>query len=197
MDNAKLAIATMIKFLLIISVYGFSTAVSAETSAPKVDKDGRHLVTFTRDSDYKCTQCHKDAKQALFGTHGEEAIEKIGKEVKCVQCHNSIGPEHRENAPQVTKYFPAQSKKAANKHLLNYKSILDATASCNECHTPERLQKKAWVHDVHAKNATCSNCHVIHADGKKEGIQSKAKKDKIEYCVECHQDFNSTDEKGD
>ncbi len=199
MDNAKLAVTTLINALLILCIYGFSSTVSAETSSPnKAEQNStRHVVTYNRDSDYKCTQCHKDAKQTLSGTHGEKAAEKLGKELKCVQCHDSISAEHRENSPKVTKYSAAQSKAGKNKHQLNFDSILDSTANCNECHTPERLREKNWTHDVHAKNATCSNCHVVHADGEKQGIQAKPKKLQIEFCVECHQDFNSTDDQGE
>jgi len=199
MDNVKSAISRIINVMLILCIYGLSSTVSAETPAQEnAQKDNtRHVVTYNRDSDYKCTQCHKDSKQALQGTHGEKVIEKLGKEVKCVQCHDNISAEHRENAPLVTKYSPAQSKQAKNKHQLNFDSILNSTANCNACHTPERLREDNWTHDVHAKNATCSNCHVVHADGKKQGIQAKGKKQQVEFCVTCHQDFNSTDEQGE
>ena len=199
MDNVKLAITTIINSLLIICIYGFSSTVLAEAPpASNVEENStRHVVTFTLDSDYKCTQCHKDSKQTLAGTHGENAFEKIGKEVKCVQCHDSISAQHRENSPNVTKYSPAQSKAAEGKHQLNFKSILDSTANCNSCHTPERLRKANWTHDVHAKNATCSNCHSVHADGDKKGIQSKSETAQKEYCVTCHKGFNATDDQGE
>ena len=199
MDNAKLAITTIINSLLIICIYGFSSTVFAETSPPiNAEKNStRHVVTYNRDSDYKCTQCHKDSKQALQGTHGEKAMKELGKELKCVQCHDSISAEHRENSPKVTKYTPAQSKIIKGKHQLNFESILNSAANCNECHTPEKLREADWTHDVHAKNATCSNCHTVHADGEKEGIQSQPKKQQVEFCVECHQDFNATAEQGD
>ncbi|MCP4323552.1 MAG: cytochrome c nitrite reductase pentaheme subunit [Psychromonas sp.] len=199
MDNVKLTITTLINALLILCVYGFSSTVSAETPHENSaqENSSRHVVTYNRDSDYKCTQCHKDAKEKLFGTHGEEATKKIGKELKCTQCHDSISADHRENSPKVTKYFPAQSKVVADKHQLSFDSILDSNANCSECHTPERLRKKDWTHDVHAKNATCSNCHVVHADGKKQGIQAKSKKQQIEVCVACHKDFNATDDQGE
>ena len=199
MDNVKLAITTIINSLLIICIYGFSPTALAE--APPInnaqENSTRHVVTLTRDSDYKCTQCHKDSKETLAGTHGENAIEKLGKEVKCVQCHDSISAQHRENSPQVTKHSPAQSKIAEGKHQLDFDAILDSTANCNACHTPERLREDNWTHDVHAKNATCSNCHSVHADGKKEGIQSESEQDQKEYCVTCHKGFNPTDDQGE
>lgn len=198
MDNIKLAFTAVINTLLIFCITGFLSTVSAETPPTKaLQVDTRHVVTYNRDSDYKCTQCHQESKKALFGTHGEKATEKLGKELKCVQCHDTISADHRENSPTVTKFFAAQSKAGTKKHQLNFESILSSTANCNECHTSEKLREKNWTHDVHAKNATCSNCHTVHADGTKQGIQAKPKKQQIEFCVECHQDFNSTDFKGE
>lgn len=199
MDNVKLAITTIINSLLIIGIYGFSSVALAEAPPTnKVEQNStRHVVTFNRDSDYKCTQCHKDSKETLAGTHGKKVIEALGKEVKCVQCHDSISAQHRDNSPKVTKYFSAQSKAAQDKHQLNVENILDSTANCNSCHTPEKLREQNWTHDVHAKNATCSNCHSVHAEGEGKGIQSKSETDQKEYCVTCHQAFNTTDDKGE
>ncbi|MEI6897403.1 MAG: cytochrome c3 family protein [Psychromonas sp.] len=199
MDNVKSAITTIINALLILCLYGFSSTVSAETSPQNTAQQNntRHVVTYNRDSDYKCTQCHKDSKQALLGTHGDDVMQQSGGEIKCVQCHGQISAQHRENAPLVSKYFAAQSKPAQDKHLLNVDAILNSTASCNECHSPEKLREKNWTHDVHAKNVTCSNCHLVHADGEKQGIQAKPKQQQIEFCVTCHQGFNTTDEQGE
>jgi len=199
MDNVKLTMMTIINSLLIICIYGFSSSALAETSpTSNVDQNStRHVVTYNLDSDYKCTQCHQDAKPALQGTHGALVTEALGKEVKCVQCHDSVSAAHRENSPQVTKYSPAQSKIASGKHQLSVDAILQSTANCTSCHTPEKLQEQNWTHDVHAKNATCSNCHVVHADGEKVGIQAQPKKQQIEVCVTCHQDFNATDSQGE
>ena len=81
MDNVKLTITTLINTLLILCVTGFSSTVSAETppETNAQENSTQHVVTYNRDSDYKCTQCHKDSKQALLGTHGEEAIKELGK----------------------------------------------------------------------------------------------------------------------
>lgn len=97
--DAKLAISTMSNALLLLCIYGFSSTVSGVTATPNAEKNStRHVVTFIRDSDYKCTQCHKDPRQTLWGTHGEA----------------------------VTKYSAAQSKQAKNKHQLNFDSILSS-----------------------------------------------------------------------
>jgi cytochrome c-type protein NrfB len=198
MDNLKLTMHTMINLMLLICIYGFSFNVSAETSSNTLattpnTPDTRHQVTFNRDKDYACVQCHKQSQQTLHGTHGESAIEKIGREVKCVECHETIGPNHRVDAPQVIKYTAAQSKiGSVNNVQLDSDAILKANANCSDCHTPDKLREDAWVHDVHAKNATCSSCHSVHADGDKVGIQALDKKQKIGMCVDCHSDFNLT-----
>lgn len=193
MGNVKLAIRTTISFLLFICIYGFNFSVTAESperSATNASADSRHEVTFNRDSDYACTQCHKDSKETRQGTHGEKVVKEIGRDLKCVECHNTIGPDHRENASEVTKFSPAQSKVGTHKNLLDFDAILKATGNCTDCHTPEKLQEKTWVHDVHAKKATCSSCHIIHADGEKEGMQALERKAQIAECVDCHKDFN-------
>ncbi|NQZ91031.1 MAG: cytochrome c nitrite reductase pentaheme subunit [Moritella sp.] len=193
MGNAKLAIRTTISFLLFICIYGFNfsaAAESPESSVINASTDSRHEVTFNRDSDYACTQCHKDSKETRQGTHGEKVVAELGRDLKCVECHNTVGPNHRENASQVTKFSSAQSEIGTHKNLLDFGAILKATGNCTECHTSEKLQEKTWVHDVHAKKATCSSCHVIHADGEKEGMQALERKEQIAQCVDCHKDFN-------
>ncbi|MEH6453414.1 MAG: multiheme c-type cytochrome, partial [Psychromonas sp.] len=111
------------------------------------------------------------------------------------ECHESIGPNHRVDAPQVIKYSAAQSKIGQqNKVLLDSDAILKANSNCTDCHAPDDLREKAWVHDVHAKNATCSSCHSVHVDGDKVGIQALDGKQKIGMCVDCHSDFNLIDE---
>lgn len=193
MGNVKLAIRTTISFLLFICIYGFNFSVTAESpTRSNIDEstNSRHEVTFNRDSDYACTQCHKDSKETRQGTHGEKAVEKIGRDLKCVECHNTVGPNHREDTAKVTKFSPAQSEIGSHKNLLDFDAILKATGNCTECHTPKKLQEKTWVHDVHAKKATCSSCHVIHADGEKEGMQALERKEQIAQCVDCHKDFN-------
>lgn len=193
MGNVKLAIRTTISFLLFICIYGFNFSAAAESpdhSVINASTDSRHEVTFNRDSDNACTQCHKDSKETRQGTHGEKVVAELGRDLKCVECHNTIGPNHRESASQVTKFSSAQSEIGTHKNLLDFGAILKATSNCTECHTSEKLQEKTWVHDVHAKKATCSSCHVIHADGEKEGMQALERKEQIAQCVDCHKDFN-------
>ena len=193
MGNVKLAIRTTISFLLFICIYGFNFSAAAESpdrSVINANTDSRHEVPINRDSDYACTQCHKDSKETRQGTHGEKVVAELGRDLKCVECHNTVGPNHRENASQVTKFSSAQSEIGTHKNLIDFGAILKATGYCTECHTSQKLQEKTWVHDVHAKKATCSSCHVIHADGEKEGMQALERKEQIAQCVDCHKDFN-------
>lgn len=201
MDKLKLAMHTMISLLLLICIYGFSFNVSAETSTdttatattPKTS-DTRHKVTSSRKKKSSCVRCHKKSQKTLHGTHGESAIAELGRELKCVECHGKISRSHRSDSPQVIKFPAAQSKiGTVNTVLLDSDAILKANANCTDCHTPDKLREKAWVHDVHAKNATCSSCHSVHAEGDKVGIQALDKKQKIGMCVDCHSDFNLAD----
>lgn len=190
MGNIKLAIVIMLKSLLAFCLYGYSLHAVADTSTVQSEeKSARHEVTLIRDKDYKCIQCHKDSQKSIHQTHTPEKFEKIGKTLNCTTCHGNISPDHREGAPVVTKYSSAQSQEGVNKVHLSQQGVLDANSQCMNCHTPERLQKASWTHDVHAKNLTCSNCHDVHAE-KKSQILSLERKERIKLCVDCHSDFN-------
>ncbi|MCK5819816.1 MAG: cytochrome c nitrite reductase pentaheme subunit [Psychromonas sp.] len=201
MGNIKLAIRTAINLLFFSCLYGFSLTVSADVptisvpTAEQVDANGKYIVHKIRDKDYACVQCHQESKKTLHGTHSLEKMKKIDATLQCVSCHESISPDHRNNAPEVIKYSAAQFRLGTDKQQLDHQQILQANEKCSSCHTPERLRENSWTHDVHAKNLTCSSCHSVHADGKKEGIQSLERKDQIQLCVTCHKDFNATTDK--
>lgn len=197
MANNKLTIDIALKILissfLALCLYGYSQFAFADESTSKDQaKSSRHEVELIRDKDYKCVQCHKDAKETLLKSHGDNAHEILGKELNCTNCHNGIGPDHREGAPVVTKFSSAQSKSGTDKVHLNPEMILKANQQCTGCHQPEYLRKDSWTHDVHAKNLTCSNCHTVH--GSKQKVLSLDRKEKIQMCVDCHSDFNMTKE---
>jgi len=193
MGNIKLAIVMMLKFILSSCLYGYSLHAVADTSAIEASPQAtRHEVTLTRDKDYKCIQCHKDSKETLLGSHGEEAHKSLGRDVNCVDCHVSIGPDHREGAPQVTKFSSAQSQPGNEKTQLDPEAILKANSQCTDCHQPPKLREYSWTHDVHAKNLTCSNCHDVHAsDAKVLGLERKGR---IKLCVDCHSDITQLKE---
>lgn len=152
MGKVKLAIATMLKLTFAFCLYGLSLNVAADES-PQVEANSsnRHEVTLIRDRDYACTQCHKDEKETLKGSHGEESFAILKRDVNCVECHKSIGPDHREGAPQVMKYSAAQSKVGTEKVTLSFDEILQANSQCTDCHTPDRLREDSWTHDVTLK----------------------------------------------
>lgn len=190
MGNIKLTIVIMLKSLLAFCLYGYSLHAVADTSAmPSEGKSTRHEVTLIRDKDYKCIQCHKDSQNTIHQTHTVEKFAEVGKTLNCTTCHGNIGPDHREGAPVVKKYGPAQSQHGTEKIQLSQKQILDANGNCMNCHVPENLREGSWTHDVHAKNLTCSNCHDVHG-AKKSGVLSMERKETIQLCVDCHSDFN-------
>jgi len=174
MGNIKLTIETMLKFLFIFAIYGFFTAAHATSSE-------------IRDRDYKCLQCHKDAKDTLNLSHDSQALLSQGKQLNCTNCHSNIGPDHREGAPDVIKFSAAQSKAVHDKVSLDPSLILKANSQCVDCHAPLKLREKHWTHDVHAKNLTCSNCHDVHAA--KTKALSYDRKQLIKQCVDCHSEF--------
>ncbi|USD40402.1 cytochrome c nitrite reductase pentaheme subunit [Vibrio sp. SCSIO 43135] len=193
MGNIKLAMVIMLKSILAFCLYGYSLHAVADTSTLQSEgQSDRHEVTLIRDKDYKCIQCHKDSKETLQGSHGKEAHKILGREVNCTECHNSIGPDHREGAPVVTKYSSAQSKPGTEKVFMDPEAILKANSQCTDCHQPKYLQEDSWTHDVHAKNLTCSNCHDVHA--KKAKVLGFERKETIKLCVDCHSDFNQKEE---
>ena len=201
MGNVKLTLRSVMTLLFVSCIYGFSLNASAEVptisvpTADQVDANGKYIVHQIRDKDYACVQCHQDSKTKLQGTHSQTMLKEHSLQLNCVSCHESISSEHRDKAPQVIKYSAAQSKIGTDKHKLAYEDIIKANGKCASCHTPERLRKDSWTHDVHAKNLTCSSCHTVHADGKKEGIQSLDRKGQIQRCVTCHADFNAITDK--
>ncbi|EEX66594.1 MULTISPECIES: cytochrome c nitrite reductase pentaheme subunit [Vibrio] len=193
MGKVQFAIAIMLKSLLAFCLYGYSIYAVAESSDKKSEASPqRHEVTFIRDADYKCVQCHKDAKNTLLESHSEQALQQAGRELNCTNCHSNIGPEHRNGAEDVTKYFSAQSQPGNEKVYLEPEQILQANSVCMDCHQPEKLREKSWTHDVHAKNLTCSNCHTVHAMDAK--VLSFDHKQKIKLCVDCHSDFKAKEE---
>ncbi|MDG2898609.1 cytochrome c nitrite reductase pentaheme subunit, partial [Vibrio parahaemolyticus] len=104
MGNIKLTIETMLKLLFVFAIYGFSIAAHATSSEPIEGAQAeRHQVELIRDRDYKCLQCHKDAKETLNLSHDSQALLSQGKQLNCTNCHSNIGPDHREGAPHVIK----------------------------------------------------------------------------------------------
>ncbi len=188
MGNIKLTIETMLKFIFVFAIYGFSIAAHATASESTEGAQAeRHQVELIRDRDYKCLQCHKDAKETLNLSHDQQALITQGKQLNCTNCHSNIGPDHREGAPDVNKFSAAQSRSVHDKVFLDPSMILKANSQCMDCHAPTQLRDSHWTHDVHAKNLTCSNCHDVHVA--KSKALSYDRKQLIKQCVDCHTDF--------
>ncbi|WED28002.1 cytochrome c nitrite reductase pentaheme subunit [Vibrio sp. DW001] len=188
MANIKLTIAIMLKSLLILCLYGFSINVYAETASDTTataEPERKKLVISRKDK--QCAKCHKESYSSLHESHGYNAVDILGKQVKCADCHNKISSKHRNGAPKVTKYFEAQSQPGTEKQVLTQSEILKANKECTDCHKPDDLREKFWTHDVHAKNLTCTNCHNVHAS--KAKVLSFDHKQRVQLCVDCHSDF--------
>lgn len=143
MGKVQFAIAIMLKSLLAFCLYGYSIYAVAESSDKKSEASPqRHEVTFIRDADYKCVQCHKDAKNTLLESHSEQALQQAGRELNCTNCHSNIGPEHRNGAEDVTKYFSAQSQPGTEKVYLDPEQILQANSVCMDCHTTGKTPRR-------------------------------------------------------
>lgn len=192
MANIKLTIAIMLKSI-ILCLYGLSLNAYADTSGDtsKVEPERQELKISRKES--QCLKCHKDAYSSLHGSHGYNAVDILGKQVSCADCHNKIASNHRNGAPKVTKYFEAQSQLGTEKRVLTKTEILDANKECTNCHKPDNLRDKFWTHDVHAQNLTCTNCHSVHAS--KAKVLSFDHKQRVQLCVDCHSDVTQLKKK--
>lgn len=176
--------------VVFVLLTGFhSTLANAEDSTPvasNAESTSKHVVTFTRDRDYACLQCHKDDENPLKGKHATAINPHNSREVGCVDCHGKIAPDHRDRASKVNVLKPAQTQAGTNKLIQSSEKIFKQNEQCVACHEPKELQKVNWTHDVHAKQLTCSSCHNIHASV--DPMQDIKRKDKIQMCVDCHSD---------
>lgn len=144
----------------------------------------QHEVTFQRDRDRACTQCHQEEKNKLSGIHGDVINTQTGQNFTCIDCHTSITSDHRDGAKDVMKYTHAQSVKGLSTAAEYIDSIVAQNESCVSCHEATTLQKANWTHDVHAQNLSCASCHVVHPQ--KDPMKGITEKAKIQTCVDCH-----------
>lgn len=187
MGNIKLTIETALQLFLVVIFYGFTPAHATTSESVEGATTTRHKVELIRDKDYKCVQCHKDAKDTLSLSHAPAALHSQDKSLSCTDCHSNIGPSHREGAPDVIKFASKQSQAAHDKIYLAPNDILSANNQCVDCHAATELREAHWTHDVHANNLTCSNCHDIHAA--KSKVLSFDNAQLIKQCVDCHSEF--------
>ncbi|MGF1714430.1 cytochrome c nitrite reductase pentaheme subunit [Photobacterium chitinilyticum] len=195
MGNYKVAMNTVITFFVAICIFGFSMNVAADSKAegattanPSVisQESGQHVVEFIRDRDYACTQCHKDEKDTLKGAHGDVIHAQTNRDLTCTDCHSKVGKDHRDGAPQVTKFAAAQTVAGTEKPAADPVWIAKQNETCVNCHEPKDLREVNWTHDVHALDLSCASCHTIHPE--KDPMKGIERKSKIKMCVDCHSD---------
>lgn len=143
-------------------------------------------VTFQRNPDYACTQCHKDEENKLAGAHGDVINPKTNRNMTCIDCHTDVTEKHRDGAEDVVKFDHSQSVKGTNIPAASIEWITQQNAACETCHEPTDLREANWTHDVHARDLTCSSCHDVHPQ--QDPMKGITRKDKIQTCVDCHSD---------
>ncbi|MGB2078612.1 MAG: cytochrome c nitrite reductase pentaheme subunit [Vibrio sp.] len=174
---------------LLLGLFFSSTlfaASSDESNVKTPDSTQQAKVEFVRDKNYACTQCHKDDKTVFKGEHAKQINPKTSRAIGCIDCHQNIGPEHRDGAKNVTKFSPGQVKAGTDKPAHDKAWIAKQNKQCVECHDGEQLRKAEWTHDVHVQKLTCASCHKIHPA--KDPMQDIGHDSRVNKCVDCHSD---------
>ncbi|UTV26700.1 cytochrome c nitrite reductase pentaheme subunit [Photobacterium atrarenae] len=198
MGNSKVAINTMMTLWVVICILGFSVNVAANAEPDGATTAGssagqeatQHVVQFIRDRDYACTQCHKDEQDRLQGAHGDVIHASTNRAVTCTDCHGKVGQHHRDGAPEVMKFAPAQTVAGAEKPAADPQWVMAQNQTCVECHTPQVMREASWTHDVHATTLSCASCHTVHPVA--DPMAGISRKSKIKLCVDCHSDQQKT-----
>ncbi|WP_027697322.1 cytochrome c nitrite reductase pentaheme subunit [Vibrio litoralis] len=193
MDSIKKTIAKLSgMFLILVAlVFSFNALATSQgnTAEPNLKKTDEAHVSFQRDKNYACTQCHKDEHDVLLGQHAKALNEKTGRNIGCIDCHNDISASHRDGAPNVVKFRQGQVVAGESKPAHDLAWVKTQNSQCIDCHQGEQLRKANWTHDVHALKLTCSSCHSIHPE--KDPMQGIERKPRIKMCVDCHSDMTS------
>ncbi|OAN13726.1 cytochrome c nitrite reductase pentaheme subunit [Photobacterium jeanii] len=192
----KMAVSAITTCLVVLGMTGFSLSVAADSekqpvttqAAPSLSSPAtEHVVTFIRDRNYACTQCHKDSKDALLGAHASAIHSQTNRNIGCVDCHSTIGENHRDGAEQVTKFAPSQTVAGTVKPAADPLWIKKQNETCTNCHdNPDELRQANWTHDVHALDLSCASCHNVHPST--DPMKGITKSSKIKMCVDCHSD---------
>ncbi|MDD1795076.1 cytochrome c nitrite reductase pentaheme subunit [Enterovibrio sp. ZSDZ42] len=177
-------IAALCLWGISLTVATANEGVSAQTSGDSVSQ--QHEVTFQRNPDYACTQCHKDEENQLAGTHGEAINPHTNRDMTCIDCHTGITEDHRDGAKDVVKFDHSQSVAGTDIPAASLAWILQQNTQCEACHEPLDLREANWTHDVHARDLTCTSCHDVHP--KQDPMKGITRKDNIQLCVDCHSD---------
>lgn len=197
MDGLKITIRQVIhRGVLLLSLVFFSFLLTIPAQAEpmtitQVDQSqsDQYAVSFVRDKNYACTQCHKDEHDTLKGEHANAVNEKTGRNVGCIDCHNTISPQHRNGAPHVVKFKSGQVMAGRDKPAQDPTWVQKQNAQCIDCHQGQTLREANWTHDVHAMSLTCASCHKIHPQH--DPMQGIDRKSRIKMCVDCHSDMTA------
>lgn len=171
--------------------WGISLTVATASEKDLVQTSARSNtkqfeVSFQRDPNYACIQCHKKEENKLLGTHGSVINPKTDRNFTCIDCHTDVTEKHRDGAKDVVKFNHAQTAMGTQIPSSSINAIAKQNEQCENCHQPEDLRKANWTHDVHARDLTCSSCHDIHP--KQDPMKGILQQDKIQLCVDCHSD---------
>ncbi|QNF18513.1 cytochrome c nitrite reductase pentaheme subunit [Aeromonas jandaei] len=153
---------------------------AADTASAPAALPATHDVTFLRNPDKACTNCHKEQSDGMHGKHGQATNPNNLAPVTCTNCHGQPSPQHREGVKDVMRF----SDSFNNKQSTESYPIAEQNGVCMSCHEPKELREALWAHDVHATKLTCTSCHQLHPA--KEPMVEIPEKSRIKLCVDCH-----------
>ncbi|MGL6265394.1 cytochrome c nitrite reductase pentaheme subunit [Aeromonas jandaei] len=153
---------------------------AADTASAPAALPATHDVTFLRNPDKACTDCHKEQRDGMHGKHGQATNPNNLAPVTCTNCHGQPSPKHREGVKDVMRF----SDSFNNKQSTESYPIAEQNGVCMSCHEPKELREALWAHDVHATKLTCTSCHQLHPA--KEPMVEIPEKSRIKLCVDCH-----------
>ncbi len=98
----------------------------------------------------KCLSCHTEIAERIRegrGLHREEHSDN------CQSCH----PEHRGEEAQMTPWDPTSFDHAETGYRLE--GFHSEVKACDQCHTPERSQKRETTKSFLLRSDSCTTCH--------------------------------------
>jgi cytochrome c-type protein NrfB len=113
-----------------------------------------------------CMKCHK-RNGAMQGYHAHDSLK-----MSCSSCHGEKGRHPRK--PNDLMVFSSD----------NNISVDAKNAVCLKCHTPKKLAKAEWTHNVHAIKTSCTSCHKVHP--KLDPMLGLSAKERSHVCRNCH-----------
>ncbi|GKX64320.1 cytochrome C nitrite reductase pentaheme subunit [Pragia fontium] len=160
--------------LMLVSMFVLMATPLSAAPAPeqKTEASSEYKVELQRNRDYACTQCHKENKDGMHGTHAKAINPNTALPVTCTNCHGNISPDHRDGVADAMRFnkdtFPVDKQNQV----------------CMSCHQPEKLRTALWAHDVHILKTSCASCHQLHPSA--DPVKGLDQKGQIKLCVDCH-----------